>query len=132
MHYLECIALLDYLRKKLQIEQRVPVPIGVLDEVKQQVLAVDNRVSKEGDPQINALLDDLKVSLFSVEVVPGTENIPDTVKTALADGVQRLLHFIAIKAYHHFEVNSFEPNNIINKSMRIVVEEALEEGVLVC
>ena len=132
MHYLECIALLDYLRKKLQIEQRVPVPIGVLDEVKQQVLAVDNRVSKEGDPQINALLDDLKVSLFSVEVVPGTDNIPDAVKTALADGVQRLLHFIAIKAYHYFEVNSFEPNNIINKSMRIVVEEALEEGVLVC
>ena len=130
MHYLECIALLEFLQKKLCNGQRQQVPVSVVDEVQQSVVALQNRLSNERSSELTASFRDVMEAISVVKSTQGIIYLPDAMKTALNDGIDSLLHRLCLLAYDHFKYNEFEPTEQIIPIMRRVVKSALVEGVL--
>ena len=51
LHYLECVALLSYLLKKLQADKRVQVPVSILNDVMTVLIGVNKKLENELDNQ---------------------------------------------------------------------------------
>lgn len=130
MHYLECIAMLDFLLKKLHSGQRTQVPVTVVDDVQQVMVQVNRKLEKETDVQITARIRDVMEALLEVSQVKGALVLTDTMKTALVSGVQELMTGIQLVAYEYFKYNDFEPTQEIVGIMRGIVATALAKGLL--
>ena len=130
MHYLECIALLEFLQKKLFAGQRVQVPVTVVDEVQTSIIALRKRLEKENNAEIDSRIRDLMESVFVIKSTNGLVNLTDAMKTTLVSGISEISDLISLLAYSYFQTHDFEPTNEIIPVMRNVVRVALAKGVL--
>lgn len=130
MHYLKCIALLDFLQKKLCVGQKQQVPVSVVDDVQKSMVSVKAMLESSPDPGQMNLIDDIMASIVSIKETPGLMNLTENMKNTLNDGLSELSSSVALKAFEFFKVNEFEPTKQIIPVMRTVVQTALEKGVL--
>ena len=130
MHYLKCIALLEFLQKKLYAEQRQQVPVSVVSEVQRTLIGVQKLMEKETDPEVSNRIDDIMVSIIAVQNTPGLTSLTDSMKTTITSGVSELSEMLSLKAYRYFQVNDFEDTPEIIPVLRSVVKVALQKGVL--
>ncbi len=130
MHYLKCIALLDFLQKKLYIGQRQQVPVSAVEEIQRSMVSIRAVLEKEPDPEQSNMIDDIMGSIISIKETPGLTNLTEAMKNSLNYGLSELQDSFALKAFEYFEVNDFEPTKQIIPVMRKVVSTALEKGVL--
>lgn len=130
MHYLECIALLEFLQKKLFAGQRVQVPVTVVDEVQTSIIALRKRLEKENNAEIDSRIRDLMESVFVIKSTNGLVNLTDAMKNTLVSGISEVSDLISLLAYSYFQTHDFEPTNEIIPVMRNVVRVALAKGVL--
>lgn len=130
MHYLECIALLEFLQKKLCNGQRQQVPVSVVEEVQQSVVALQKRLANERSSELTSSFRDVMEAICVVKNTEGILFLPDAMKTALNDGMDSLIHHICLLAYVYFKTHEFEPTEQVIPIMRRVVKSALMEGVL--
>ena len=130
MHYLECIALLEFLQKKLYAGQRVQVPVSVVDEVQTSIIALRKRLEKENNAEIDSRIRDLMESVFVIKSTNGLVNLTDAMKNTLVSGISEVSDLISLLAYSYFQTHDFEPTNEIIPVMRNVVRVALAKGVL--
>ena len=130
MHYLECIALLEFLQKKLFAGQRVQVPVTVVDEVQTSIIALRKRLEKENNAEIDSRIRDLMESVFVIKSTNGLINLTDAMKNTLVSGISEISDLISLLAYSYFQTHDFEPTNEIIPVMRNVVRVALAKGVL--
>lgn len=130
MHYLECIALLEFLQKKLYAGQRVQVPVSVVDEVQTSIIALRKRLEKENNAEIDSRIRDLMESVFVIKSTSGLVNLTDAMKNTLVSGISEVSDLISLLAYSYFQTHDFEPTNEIIPVMRNVVRVALAKGVL--
>lgn len=130
MHYLECIAMLEYLLKKLYNGQRTQVPVSVVTEVQTVIVQVNKKLENEKNHNITVRVRDI---LEAVEIVKGTNGmlyLTDTIKTTLNSGICELVSILRLLAFDFYKVNQFEPTDEIIPVMRGVVSEALMKGVI--
>ena len=130
MHYLECIAMLEYLLKKMCAGQRVQVPVNVVDEVQTVIVALNKKLENEKSPAITVIIRDI---LEAVQVVKSTQGIlflTDTMKLQINSGIEELLSELRLLAFDHFKTNEFEPTEQLIPVMRSIVKEALAKGVI--
>lgn len=130
MHYLECIAMLNYLLKKLHSGQRTQVPVTVVDDVQQVMVQLSRKLEKETDVQITARIRDVMEALAEVSEVKGALVLTDTMKSALVSGLTELLTAVQLATYEYYKYNDFEPTPEIVEVMRGVVATALDKGLL--
>ena len=130
MHYLECIAMLEYLLKKLQKGQRTQVPVSTMDDVQSVMVQLNRKLQNENDPQITVKIRDVMEALEEVKTLKGALVLTDTMKNALVSGVDELLQVIQLKAFEHFKYNDFEPTDEVVRIMRGVVKTALDNGLI--
>lgn len=130
MNYLECMALLSYVSKKLCAGQRMQVPVSVLDEMQTSLISLRKRLEKEEDPMMMNKLNDLMIAVNDIKKTNGLISLTDNMKQVCVDGVRDLADDIAIKAFYYFKTHEFEPTQQIIPIMRRVVEVALERGEL--
>lgn len=86
-------------------------------------------MEKDNDQILMNQLNDLTVAIGEIKKTDGLLYLTDTMKTSLVTGIKDLYSDIAIKAFHYFKVNDFEPTERIIKLMRKIVSIALEKGV---
>ena len=132
MHYLECIALLDYLLKKLHAKDRQQVPIEALSDMFQNLQTIKQRLANEKDSLLATRLNDVMSCYASIVDVKGLTNLTGDMKEAIVSGLMELRTNICLLAYSYFTTHDFEPTDEIVKIMRSVVECAIKEGVLQC
>ena len=130
MHYLKCIALLDFLQKKLCKGQRQQVPISVANEVQTAVIGVQALMEKENNPEVSNRLNDIMAGVVTIKSTSGLTYLTDSMKNALISGIDELSETIALLAFKYFQVNDFEPTEQIIPVMRNIVKVALTKGVL--
>lgn len=130
MHYLECIALLGFLRKKLYAEQRTQVPIAVVDEVQTTIIALQKRLEKEHNAEIDSRIRDLMSSILAIQSTKGLDNLTESMKNTLISGLTEVSDTISLLAFRYFQTHDFEPTDEIIPVMRNVVRVALAKGVL--
>lgn len=130
MHYLECIAMLDYLLKKLHSGQRVQVPISAVDDVQQVMVQLNRKLQNEQDTQFKVKIRDVMEALEEVRALKGALVLTDTMKTALVNGVSELLQIVQLKAFEYYKYNDFEPTPEVIPVMRDVVKTALANGAI--
>ena len=130
MHYLECIALLEFLLKKLCAGQRTQVHVSVVSEVQTSVIALQKRLEKENNAEINSRIRDLMESVIAIKNTSGLVNLTESMKTTLVAGLNEISDTISLLAYRYFQTHEFEPTNEIIPVMRNVVSVALAKGVL--
>lgn len=130
MHYLECIAMLEYLLKKMSNGQRTQVPVSVVDEVQTVIIALNKKLKDESNTLVTVRIRDI---LEAVQVVKSTQGIlflTEMMKDQINSGIQELLSCIRLAAFEYFKTHDFEPTPQIIPVMRSVVKEALSKGVI--
>ena len=134
MHYLKCIAMLEYLLKKLCEGQRVLVPVGTLPEIHQSLVAVSQMLENDGQKGaiIRQAIQDILESVSVANQTTGLVYLTDNIKKILVDGIKSVRSDISVLAFSYFTTNDFEPTDEIIPIMRTVVSDALEKGVIQC
>lgn len=130
MHYLKCIALLEFLQKKLYAEQRQQVPVSVVNEAQTTIVGVGKLLEKETDHAIRNRINDIMESILVIQKVPGLTSLTESMKVALTSGIEELADMLCLKAYKFYQVNDFEDTPEIRSVLRNVVKVALAKGVL--
>lgn len=130
MHYLECIALLEYLQKKLFAGQRQQVPISTVSEVHTVMVALNKRLEKEQSVEVKARLRDIMESIIAIKGTQGLTVLTDSMKTTLTAGIDELIVDLSLLSFEYFKLHEFEPTDQIIPVMRNVVSVALEKGVV--
>lgn len=128
MRYLECIALLQYLLKKLCAGQRQQVPASVTEDVLTNIIAVNKRLEKEDHPEITMRIRDVMTSTTEIKETKGIINLTDAMRNSLTSGIAELQDAICLLAFEFFKTNDFEPTPQIIPIMRQVVKTALAKG----
>ena len=130
MHYLKCIAMLDYLLKKLYSEQRKQVPVSTLDEVLQVVDNVIKALPNEQDVMLQVRLQDVQTAAVTIKSTQGILFLTDAMKDAIVGGINEVRAALQILAFNYFVTNDFEPTPEIIPMMRDVVKTAAERGLI--
>ena len=130
MHYLECIALLNYLQKKLCAGQRTQVPASVVDEVQTTMIALNQRLEQENDINLQARIRDTMEAVYVVKNTQGLIFLTDSMKNSLVSGVSELMEMICMLAFRYYQLNDFEPTEQLIPVLRKVVEVALQKGAI--
>ena len=124
MSYLECIAMLQYLLRKLYSEQRQQVSVSIVKEVQLILTQVKKKLGDDLDCSVSSGLDDLfratqEITTSNVQVLTAT------MKGALVDGIEELVSTLQLAAFEYFKVHDFEPTESVIPVMRDVVKCAL-------
>ncbi len=130
MHYLECIAMLEFLLKKLHSGQRTQVPVTVADDAQQVMVQLNRKLEDNQDTELRVKLRDTMEAIAEVNNVQGILVLTDAMKQALVNGVTDLLNTLQLLAFDYFKYNDFEPTEEIIPIMRNVVATALARGVI--
>lgn len=130
MHYLECIAMLEFLLKKLHSGQRTQVPVTVADDAQQVMVQLNRKLEDNQDTELRVKLRDTMEAIAEVNNVQGILVLTDVMKQALVNGVTDLLNTLQLLAFDYFKYNDFEPTEEIIPIMRNVVATALARGVI--
>lgn len=108
MHFLECIAMLHYLEKKLKVNQRVQVPADIHAEILGVLVQITKKL--EGTPaekgMASARINDLIMALNTVKETPGLLFLPDKMKAVLVDGIQTVKDELCVLAYKYYTINN--------------------------
>ena len=129
MHYLECIALLNYQLKKLCAGQRTQVPVSVADETLQTLMNIQTLLG-DNIAELTMRINDIMRAIGIVNSTHGLVVLSETMKKTLVDGLTEIHDNICLKAFDYYKVNDFEPTEQIIPVMRRVVSVALEKGVI--
>lgn len=130
MRYLECIAMLEFLLKKLHSGQRTQVPVTVADDAQQVMVQLNRKLEDNQDTELRVKLRDTMEAIVEVNNVQGILVLTDAMKQALVNGVTDLLNTLQLLAFDYFKYNDFEPTEEIIPIMRNVVATALARGVI--
>lgn len=130
MRYLECIAMLEFLLKKLHSGQRTQVPVTVADDAQQVMVQLNRKLEDNQDTELRVQLRDTMEAIAEVNNVQGILVLTDAMKQALVSGVTDLLNTLQLLAFDYFKYNDFEPTEEIIPIMRNVVATALARGVI--
>ena len=130
MRYLECIAMLEFLLKKLHSGQRTQVPVTVADDAQQVMVQLNRKLEDNQDTELRVKLRDTMEAIAEVNNVQGILVLTDAMKQALVSGVTDLLNTLQMLAFDYFKYNDFEPTEEIIPIMRNVVATALARGVI--
>lgn len=130
MRYLECIAMLKFLLKKLHSGQRTQVPVTVADDAQQVMVQLNRKLEDNQDTELRVKLRDTMEAIAEVNNVQGILVLTDAMKQALVSGVTDLLNTLQLLAFDYFKYNDFEPTEEIIPIMRNVVATALARGVI--
>lgn len=130
MRYLECIAMLEFLLKKLHSGQRTQVPVTVADDAQQVMVQLNRKLEDNQDTELRVKLRDTMEAIAEVNNVQGILVLTDAMKQALVSGVTDLLNTLQLLAFDYFKYNDFEPTEEIILIMRNVVATALARGVI--
>lgn len=130
MHYLECIALLQYLLKKLHAGQRQQVPATITEDVLTNIIAINKKLEKESLPDITMRIRDVMASTNEIRETQGIMNLTDAMRNSLTSGITELQDAICLLAFEYYKVNDFEPTPQVIPVMRKVVQAALAKGVI--
>lgn len=130
MRYLECIAMLEFLLKKLHSGQRTQVPVTVVDDAQQVMVQLNRKLEDNQDTELRVKLRDTMEAIAEVNNVQGILVLTDAMKQALVNGVTDLLNTLQLLAFDYFKYNDFEPTEEIIPIMRNVVATALLRGVI--
>lgn len=130
MLYLECIAMLEFLLKKLHSGQRTQVPVTVADDAQQVMVQLNRKLEDNQDTELRVKLRDTMEAIAEVNNVQGILVLTDAMKQALVNGVTDLLNTLQLLAFDYFKYNDFEPTEEIIPIMRNVVATALARGVI--
>lgn len=130
MRYLECIAMLEFLLKKLHNGQRTQVPVTVADDAQQVMVQLNRKLEDNQDTELRVKLRDTMEAIAEVNNVQGILVLTDAMKQALVSGVTDLLNTLQLLAFDYFKYNDFEPTEEIIPIMRNVVATALARGVI--
>lgn len=130
MRYLECIAMLEFLLKKLHSGQRTQVPVIVADDAQQVMVQLNRKLEDNQDTELRVKLRDTMEAIAEVNNVQGILVLTDAMKQALVNGVTDLLNTLQLLAFDYFKYNDFEPTEEIIPIMRNVVATALARGVI--
>lgn len=130
MRYLECIAMLEFLLKKLHSGQRMQVPVTVADDAQQVMVQLNRKLEDNQDTELRVKLRDTMEAIAEVNNVQGILVLTDAMKQALVSGVTDLLNTLQLLAFDYFKYNDFEPTEEIIPIMRNVVATALARGVI--
>lgn len=130
MRYLECIAMLEYLLKKLCNGQRTQVPVSVVTEVQTVIVQLNKKLENEKNHELTVRIRDILEAVEVVKSTTGMQFLTDTIKTTLNSGVSELVSILRLLAFEYFKTNHFEPTEEIIPVMRGVVGEALAKGVI--
>lgn len=130
MRYLECIAMLEFLLKKLHSGQRTQVPVTVADDAQQVMVQLNRKLEDNQDTELRVKLRDTMEAIAEVNNVQGILVLTDAMKQALVNGVTDLLNTLQLLAFDYFKYNDFEPTEEIIPVMRNVVATALARGVI--
>lgn len=130
MRYLECIAMLEFLLKKLHSEQRTQVPVTVADDAQQVMVQLNRKLEDNQDTELRVKLRDTMEAIAEVNNVQGILVLTDAMKQALVSGVTDLLNTLQLLAFDYFKYNDFEPTDEVIPIMRNVVATALARGVI--
>lgn len=130
MRYLECIAMLEFLLKKLHSGQRTQVPVTVADDAQQVMVQLNRKLEDNQDTELRVKLRDTMEAIAEVNNVQGILVLTDAMKQALVSGVTDLLNTLQLLAFDYFKYNDFEPTEEIIPIMRNVVATALARGVI--
>lgn len=130
MRYLECIAMLEFLLKKLHSGQRTQVPVTVADDAQQVMVQLNRKLEDNQDTELRVKLRDTMEAIAEVNNVQGILVLTDAMKQALVSGVTDLLNTLQLLAFDYFKYNDFEPTEGVIPIMRNVVATALARGVI--
>lgn len=130
MRYLECIAMLEFLLKKLHSGQRTQVPVTVADDAQQVMVQLNRKLEDVQDTELRVKLRDTMEAIAEVNNVQGILVLTDTMKQALVSGVTDLLNSLQLLAFDYFKYNDFEPTEEVTPVMRGVVATALARGII--
>lgn len=130
MHYLECIAMLEYLHKKLHSTQRQQVPVSIVSDVQQVLIQVNRKLINEKNTEITVRIRDAMEAVEEVKQVEGILFLTQAMKDAIVTGVNELLSTLRLLTFNYFKYNTFEPTEEIIPIMRSVVNEALHKGAI--
>lgn len=130
MRYLECIAMLEFLLKKLHSGQRTQVPVTVADDAQQVMVQLNRKLEDNQDTELRVKLRDTMEAIAEVNNVQGILVLTDAMKQALVSGVTDLLNTLQLLAFDYFKYNDFEPTDEVIPIMRNVVATALARGVI--
>lgn len=130
MRYLECIAMLEFLLKKLHSGQRTQVPVTVADDAQQVMVQLNRKLEDNQDTELRVKLRDTMEAIAEVNNVQGILVLTDAMKQALVNGVTDLLNTLQLLAFDYFKYNDFEPTEEVIPIMRNVVATALARGVI--
>lgn len=130
MRYLECIAMLEFLLKKLHSGQRTQVPVIVADDAQQVMVQLNRKLEDNQDTELRVKLRDTMEAIAEVNNVQGILVLTDAMKQALVSGVTDLLNTLQLLAFDYFKYNDFEPTEEVIPIMRNVVATALARGVI--
>lgn len=130
MRYLECIAMLEFLLKKLHSGQRTQVPVTVADDAQQVMVQLNRKLEDNQDTELHVKLRDTMEAIAEVNNVQGILVLTDAMKQALVSGVTDLLNTLQLLAFDYFKYNDFEPTEEVIPIMRNVVATALARGVI--
>lgn len=130
MRYLECIAMLEFLLKKLHSGQRTQVPVTVADDAQQVMVQLNRKLEDNQDTELRVKLRDTMEAIAEVNNVQGILVLTDAMKQALVSGVTDLLNTLQLLAFDYFKYNDFEPTEEVIPIMRNVVATALARRVI--
>lgn len=130
MHYLECVAMLLYLKSKLKEGQRVQVPIKTMSEALTVMMTLNKKLEPylDKEPMLKVRIRDVMTSIAGIQEMRGLEHLTDTMKSALLDGLNQLYSHLCMLSFNYFKVHDFEVNDNNKKVLREVVKVALEKG----
>lgn len=130
MHYLECIAMLEYLHKKLHSTQRQQVPISTIDDVQQVLVQIKRKMQNEKNTEVQVRIRDAMEALEEVRSVQGLMFLTQQMKNAIVSCLDDLLSVFRLKVFEYYKYTEFEVTDEIIPIMRSVVSEALKKGVI--
>ncbi len=107
MHFLECIAMLRYLEKKLQANQRDQVSVQLIPEVLSVIVQVNKKLEGSLPPgnQYLQVSSDLMHALYAIQQTAGITYLTDSMKNTVVDGIRSLQDELCVFAYKYFTVN---------------------------
>lgn len=129
MHYLRCIAMLDYTLNKLCNGQRLQVPVSRMDEIQSSMVQL-SKILKQQSVMVQAQIRDVLEALEAIKTVQGLLYLTSDMKQALTDGVSALKCTLQLEAFEFFKTNDFEPTEQIIPVMRGIVSAALESNLI--
>ncbi len=130
MHYLECIALLNFLLKKFTAGQRTQVPLETCVDITRVLKQVEKKLANEKDYSIESRIRDLHSAVYTAQKTTTLLNLTDQMKVSMVKGITEVKDLIAIKAFKYFRYNEFEVTTETIPIMRSVVETALNNDLI--